>query len=541
MAENILEIRFGVAGGNSVNGESGKQIAADLNSIAQAITPSVTFKLAPNQQNAFQKELDLIAKNLKLDIEANIKMPDDGAGGTGSGGRGSRRRAGGTDKIRASRSALTSYKKTLTSIASAQNKISNLRISGNGTKAEETALTRKLALLKSYAKQQEEVVKTQGNAAQKAALLDAQTANTLKANISRYDIVISRVKEYAKQVGALGEKYTTKTYGADVTQVADDLKASSKSAGLNSKQSTARVAQAEALVKAYNDAKQAIEAANSELAKPIPNLTSDADAKAYVQNLSRQVDDAKQKIRGLQELLSGAAKTLGSDKAILNNAKGFADATASAERFYGKYKQLIQANDEFSKKWGALLAKVRGSEFKTPTEAKTAVQELIAETERAGVTVESFGQKLKRVLGSNFVAAITAIAGNTLRKALREIYNNVVDLDSALTEFSIVSGKTGSDLSKFADQAFEASKRIRAGVTDIIDAATVYSRLGFTDQESLKYAELTTMFSKVGDVEIADAESNITALIKAYDVGADQIEDALDKIVYVGKQSCPVA
>ena len=73
----------------------------------------------------------------------------------------------------------------------------------------------------------------------------------------------------------------------------------------------------------------------------------------------------------------------------------------------------------------------------------------------------------------------------------------------------------------------------------MIDAATVYNRLGFSDTESLKYAELTTMYSKVGDVDISDAESNITALIKAYNVGVDQLELALDKMVYVGKQYCP--
>ena len=139
------------------------------------------------------------------------------------------------------------------------------------------------------------------------------------------------------------------------------------------------------------------------------------------------------------------------------------------------------------------------------------------------------------------MTALTAIASNTLRKALRAIYQNVVELDDALTEFSIVSGKTGNDLSDFADKAFESAQRLRAGVTDVIDAATVYSRLGFNDQESMKYAELTTMFSKVGDVEISDAESNITALVKAYNVGADELELALDKIVTTGKQNCPAA
>lgn len=150
------------------------------------------------------------------------------------------------------------------------------------------------------------------------------------------------------------------------------------------------------------------------------------------------------------------------------------------------------------------------------------------------MTVETFGQKLRRLFGEHLTSALTALASNALRKALREIYQNVVELDDALTEFSIVSGKTGNDLSDFADKAFKSARRLRAGVTDVIDAATVYNRLGFSDQDSLKYAELTTMFSKVGDVEISDAEANITAIIKAYQVGSDELELVLDKIVKTG-------
>lgn len=254
----------------------------------------------------------------------------------------------------------------------------------------------------------------------------------------------------------------------------------------------------------------------------------------YIQNLSDRLEYAKRRVEEFRKAFSGARATLEGDAERLRIDKAFAGASKSAEEFYAKYQRLISANDEFSRKWSELLAKLRSKNFKGPDEAVTAVRELIAETTRAGVTVETFGQKLQRAFGTHFLTALTAIASNTLRKALREIYQNVVELDDALTEFSIVSGKTGNDLSDFADKAFESAQRLRAGVTDVIDAATVYSRLGFNDQESMKYAELTTMFSKVGDVEISDAESNITALVKAYNVGADELELALDKIVTTG-------
>lgn len=86
-SDGILEILFGVKGGGSVSGESGRQISADLTAIAKNIHPEIQFKLSKNQQNTFQAELDAIAKNLKLNIEANVtKVNMSGGSGTSSSG-----------------------------------------------------------------------------------------------------------------------------------------------------------------------------------------------------------------------------------------------------------------------------------------------------------------------------------------------------------------------------------------------------------------------------------------------------------------------
>ena len=86
-SDGILEILFGVKGGGSVSGESGRQISADLTAIAKNIHPEIQFKLSKNQQSTFQAELDAIAKNLKLNIEANVtKVNMSGGSGTSSSG-----------------------------------------------------------------------------------------------------------------------------------------------------------------------------------------------------------------------------------------------------------------------------------------------------------------------------------------------------------------------------------------------------------------------------------------------------------------------
>ena len=543
MANEILEIRFGVAGGASVDGESGRLIARDLTKLAQNIHPKVSFRIDKSQAaiSSLQSDLNQIAKGLKLNVEAKITGATQGTGGTGGSGRssggrtpsgktGSKKSESDLAALRNTRAALNAYKSTTTQILNLKKRISAIDADNHETQL----LQQKIDLLENYLSKLESVIRASKSAASIAEMTATARAAETKGQQNEYDALIKRAKEYEAVQKRLSQvlpaqnsaKYTNTITG--LTQIDD---ANSKSAAKT------------AYTKQYKDDYAAAERAYTKfatlLSQPMPD-TQDG-ARAYLADLKTQADAAQVTMQKFNETAAASQEILKNNKHGINNDKAFANATKSAEQFYSRYKDLINANDEFSQKWTALLQKLNSGGFNKAPEAFAAISKLQTETIQAGLTMETFGQRLKRLFGDRLVGIITAFGAHALRRSIREIYNNVVQLDDALTEFSIVSGKAGKDLDDFADRAFEAAKRIRAGVTDVIDAATVYNRLGFSDADSLKYAELTTMYSKVGDVEISDAESNITALIKAYNVGADQLELALDKMVYVGKQHCPAA
>ena len=543
MANDILEIRFGVAGGASVDGESGRLIARDLTKLAQSIHPKVSFRIDKSQAaiSSLQSDLNQIAKGLKLNVEAKITGATQGTSGTGGSGRssGGRTPSGKTDSkksesdlaaLRNTRAALNAYKSTTTQILNLKKRISVIDADNHETQL----LQQKIGLLENYLSKLESVIRASKSAAGIAEMTATKQAADAKEQQNEYDALVKRAKEYEAVQKRLSQvlpaqnsaKYTNTITG--LTQIDD---ANSKSAAKT------------AYAKQYKDDYEAAERAYTKfatlLSQPMPDTLD--GARAYLADLKTQADAAQVAMQKFNETAAASQEILKNNKHGINNDKAFANATKSAEQFYSKYKDLISANDEFSQKWTALLQKLNSGGFNSAPEAFAAISKLQTATIQAGLTMETFGQRLKRLFGDRLVGIITAFGAHALRRSIREIYNNVVQLDDALTEFSIVSGKAGRDLDDFADRAFEAAKRIRAGVTDVIDAATVYNRLGFSDSDSLKYAELTAMYSKVGDVEISDAESNITALIKAYNVGADQLELALDKMVYVGKQHCPAA
>lgn len=536
MANEILEIRFGVAGGASVDGESGRLIARDLTKLAQNIHPKVSFRIDKSQAaiSSLQSDLNQIAKGLKLNVEAKITGATQGTGGTGGSGRssggrtpsgktGSKKSESDLAALRNTRAALNAYKSTTTQILNLKKRISAIDADNHETQL----LQQKIDLLENYLSKLESVIRASKSAAGIAEMTATKQAADAKEQQNEYDALVKRAKEYEAVQKRLSQvlpaqnsaKYTNTITG--LTQIDD----------ANSK-STAKTAYAKQYKDDYAAAERAYTKFATLLSQPMPD-TQDG-ARAYLADLKTQADAAQVAMQKFNETAAASQELLKNNKHGINNEKAFANATKSAEQFYSRYKDLINANDEFSQKWTALLQKLNSGGFNSAQEAFAAISKLQTETIQAGLTMETFGQRLKRLFGDRLVGIITAFGAHALRRSIREIYNNVVQLDDALTEFSIVSGKAGRDLDDFADRAFEAAKRIRAGVTDVIDAATVYNRLGFSDSDSLKYAELTTMYSKVGDVEISEAESNITALIKAYNVGADQLELALDKMVFVG-------
>lgn len=542
MDEEILRIRFGVAGGSSLNGESGRDIAADLTKIAQSFKPFVRFRVARDQQTVFQSELDSIAKNLKLNITAHISGIDDAAGSTG--GTSTRRQRKQTsnsgekdkqtEKIRAEQIALREYKKTYGEVIQLQKIAAKL----DADDPQQKYIRHKLGNLITYGKKQEAIINASQSASLKAEKAATDEANALKAKNSLLDAAQQKVKSYAAELSRLSAKIPAQTgskYG-DVTSTLKSYATEQTQLG-NFENASVAEEQVKRLEQAYKDMKVAADAATAELNKPI---STDSSPEVGIQRINKALANAKAQAATFATEMKNASDLMHGLRLETNFEKGFANATKSAETFYNKYKDLIRVNSEFSRAWDELLRKLNDGEFKTPQEAFIAINKLETATIKAGLTVETFGQKIKRVFGERVVGIISAVALNAARKALRDMYQNVVDLDDALTEFSIVSGKTGSSLERFSEQAFESAKRIRAGVTDVIDAATVYSRLGFDDESSMQFAELTTMYSKVGAVDISEAEANMTALIKAYDIGADQLELVMDKLVKIGN-SYPIS
>ena len=119
-------------------------------------------------------------------------------------------------------------------------------------------------------------------------------------------------------------------------------------------------------------------------------------------------------------------------------------------------------------------------------------------------------------------------------RSVRQMIKASVELDSAMTQMQIVTKASSSEMQAFGDTAADVAKRTASAITDVVDSATTFARLGYTMDESAKLAEFTAMLQNVGDIDVSDAQDAITSIVKAFDIDASQIESIMDKLVETG-------
>lgn len=129
----------------------------------------------------------------------------------------------------------------------------------------------------------------------------------------------------------------------------------------------------------------------------------------------------------------------------------------------------------------------------------------------------------------------------TTIQEVKQMVETSIELDTAFTQLQIVTRVSDSEMGQFAGTLAETAKNMSSSVKDMAEVATVYARLGYTLDESNVMAQYTAMIQNVGDIDSGAASDALTAIVKAYGMGVEDIESVMDRMVEVGKEYCPAA
>lgn len=102
----------------------------------------------------------------------------------------------------------------------------------------------------------------------------------------------------------------------------------------------------------------------------------------------------------------------------------------------------------------------------------------------------------------------------------------VKDLDRALTDISVVTGKVGGELDEVYESAVRGSKVLRVAADEYAKGALIFYQQGLSDEEVTRRAELTIKSAKAAGQSIADMSSQLTSIWNNYRMVGEEQEKA---------------
>lgn len=217
---------------------------------------------------------------------------------------------------------------------------------------------------------------------------------------------------------------------------------------------------------------------------------------------------------------------------LSNNSKITTDPAMYARylEYIERYQKLLESG-KITQQNGQEYASKASKEF---AELKKAVQD-------AGLETDTLAMKFKKLFETNIKSQFASQVINMVEQGLRQIYQNVVNIDSAMTELKKVTNETDNTYDAFLDDAGTRAKNLGASISDIVTASADFARLGYNLKDSKELADAAVLYQHVGDgiSSVNDASESIISTMKAFGVEAKDVTSIVDKFNEVGKQHCP--
>ena len=259
----------------------------------------------------------------------------------------------------------------------------------------------------------------------------------------------------------------------------------------------------------------------------------------------RSQADIQQELYGLENVISAQERRSEKEavyqdqlrRTSLSAQIAYDKVSDSVHKYWTKYQDVLAKNPELYRQMESLHDTLMSGTFEgTAKEAQsqfTRIRRAIGDTE---ADVETLGQKITRVFKDKFGYGVMAAAAASARKAISQLYTNVVELEDAMAQMKIVTGASTKALKEYSEGAADAAKATGRTMTEIMASSTEYARLGYNLEESLKLSETTAKLSNVADIDTAEATSAMTAILKGFRLEASDAEMVGDMMTEVANK-----
>ena len=349
--------------------------------------------------------------------------------------------------------------------------------------------------------------------------MNGQNLNVRVDGIDQMGRAVSVVKEFDSVTGRM--QRTSETVATSLKQMFTSADASKLNADI-----TALDANFVKLKGSVNNESTALAKLKTDLAN-IGNISGldrqQAEFERITQEVNRLSVAYKEAYAENQALVS--SQQLMSKKTILGNQiQTWMNNNTKAAKIYRTELEQIQRD----------LANVgNASQFK-------AVSSAFNELKTTAVAAGNAGKGILTRLKDN-LTSLSPLFGmgamiNTAIRGLKDMYQNVVSIDSAMTELRKVTNETEQSYSRFLNSASKRSVELGTTISDYINSTASFARLGFSLVDSQELAEVANIYNVVGDEvkNIDAASSSVISTLQAFGIEASNAMSIVDKFNEVG-------
>ena len=331
-------------------------------------------------------------------------------------------------------------------------------------------------------------------------------ANSIRQAQNESQALADKVKE-------IGDAFSTGAFDKNITKMEQGLMGISNSVPSD-------------LVKKASDAAAEYYRITQEITNSINNPTATGSLQG--QDL---VDAYKQQEIALKSYNNAMVEVRANTQKMLAEGVGARNANQVETWARNNSKALKQYGDQLQD----LANKMRNAQ--TQGELNGYVNQfknLKAEITAAGLGGKSFGDQLKNAFVH--IGEFTGIYALTsqMRQLPREMAQEVIKINTAMTELRKVSTATASELSDYFDRATDSAYKYGQAINEVIDSTASWTRLGYNLEDSEKLTNASIALARVGSgMDVESSTSAIQSTIKGFGMAADEAQRVADLVNYI--------
>ena len=199
---------------------------------------------------------------------------------------------------------------------------------------------------------------------------------------------------------------------------------------------------------------------------------------------------------------------------------------------YSKMKKSPEFMNEFIR-LKSELSGLKDKDFDGIRRINTELTTLKKRMDVAGIGAQTFGQKFSAALKKFWQYFNVSSIVMNLANSLRQMWTNVVELDSAMTDLQVASGKNRNEIEQMIVAYHDLAKEIGATTLEVAQAADTWLRQGYNTAEATELIRASMMLSKLGQIESSEASKALTSAMKGYKVEVEDVVSVVDKLTAV--------